>query len=1001
MKIIPKFQHSGKLPTKDNKEQEREQIVINPNDKFLYYRDFADVYRDSQGRRYSVYTEDDSLPTVTSNRARRNLEKPLWEHIQKQYSRNPQGMKTIEDAVTWGGNVAGASALAVGTAPIWLPYVAPASKMIGKAGKQTLQGLDWLFNPTTYRGALLSSYTAAEGIDNFIKNPNIETGASATLGILPLSPVIGKGIKGAHNFASNTLSRDVFRPLTFPIRNTYRKYVTRVKTPFNFKSTFNDLISDYPNFKISDLQYKYKDNIKPIWLEDQFGNQLSYYGRNIPYKARFVMANNKLKQITPEIRNQVSKYRQDFQNIIGEDGVVAGSTRGISGGYINGTLNNDTEIVTTKTRYNALKEKLNFQFNRENSVGGYSGTSPFAKGKTNEVEFDFIEEGPNGFANGTLAHSIYSVLHPEKRAGIVSNVLTKDKFTQIKTDDIELPISAEELYQQFQKAPDETKDLVLLVDMLGAGVNSVTEANAMKHAERAWNVLLNQEHTSQVSNAINILGKKWFGSAYKIPSKEYHNLKFDDVQANKEFINSIINMTEKKVPDDYVDKVANNPKQMENLFNYWYQNNLVTHRQVNIPGNEFTPQQTWDALFNVTHSTGGGTGSGVGRNSTSGRMLAFREQRPYTVEGTTQALITFHPENIKNLSQFTKKFQEISNPNIIDDFSIYKGYPGNSVLTPKQELEILENAHSLDRPIVRGIDTKRGLGRYYGSYVGSNYPQDFDPILGQRPSAVSYMQSPEFGFAFSPQFPLRIYKNMDISYPNYNNDYFVNNMEPKLYDRFQQIMKTIGYSDSNGRFIYNPKQITNLKKLGFGIVDKSSAHREVLKEAQQYINKLLPGERKSIKGVKSILNSNNLDYTHPDLIKNLRTGVSILENQGYKYNNLLSRQKGFIKNTKKGLGITAASSVPIGIVGGVMYNTQQIKNKTEDLVNSVIYDQLSQESQKETSKEVVYALVRDMVHSVREFDEEYKEETIQEILKRLQKYGIKLKETSKYNKHKN
>ena len=38
-----------------------------------------------------------------------------------------------------------------------------------------------------------------------------------------------------------------------------------------------------------------------------------------------------------------------------------------------------------------------------------------------------------------------------------------------------------------------------------------------------------------------------------------------------------------------------------------------------------------------------------------------------------------------------------------------------------------------------------------------------------------------------------------------------------------------------------------------------------------------------------------------------------------------------------------------------------------------------------------------MVHSEREFDEEYKEETIQEILKNLQKYGIKLKETSKYN----
>lgn len=75
LKVIPKFQHSGKLTSKDNKEYKKEQVIINPNDKFLYHRDFADVYRDSYGRRYSVYTEDDSLPTITSNRARRNIEK--------------------------------------------------------------------------------------------------------------------------------------------------------------------------------------------------------------------------------------------------------------------------------------------------------------------------------------------------------------------------------------------------------------------------------------------------------------------------------------------------------------------------------------------------------------------------------------------------------------------------------------------------------------------------------------------------------------------------------------------------------------------------------------------------------------------------------------------------------------------------------------------------------------------------------------------------------------
>lgn len=116
-------------------------------------------------------------------------------------------MKTIEDAVTWGGNVAGASALAIGTAPIWLPYVAPAANMVGKAGKQALQGLDWLFKPTTYRGALLSSYVGAEGVNNFRKNPNIETGVQAALGLLPVIPAAINGARNTYNISKNLYNK--------------------------------------------------------------------------------------------------------------------------------------------------------------------------------------------------------------------------------------------------------------------------------------------------------------------------------------------------------------------------------------------------------------------------------------------------------------------------------------------------------------------------------------------------------------------------------------------------------------------------------------------------------------------------------------------------------------------------------------------------------------------------------------------------------------------------
>ena len=102
-----------------------------------------------------------------------------------------------------GGNVAGASLLAAGTAPVWLPYVAPTANMVGRMGKQALQGLDWLFNPTTYRGAVLSSAVAADGINNFKENPNIVTGIEAGSGLLPFGPAFIKGVFPLIKFTAN------------------------------------------------------------------------------------------------------------------------------------------------------------------------------------------------------------------------------------------------------------------------------------------------------------------------------------------------------------------------------------------------------------------------------------------------------------------------------------------------------------------------------------------------------------------------------------------------------------------------------------------------------------------------------------------------------------------------------------------------------------------------------------------------------------------------------
>ena len=178
-------------------------VNFNPNDKFLYHRDFADVYENSEGKRYYVYDED-KIPTTSYNQSRQNLEKPLYEHIQKQYKINPQGMKTIEDAVKWGGDAAGLSVATVGLAPYFLPRVAPT---VVNGTKNFFKINEWLFNPTTYHGAALTSAFAANEMNNFVNNPNFENGFWAGLSTIPLAKPVYTGAKATYNGIKNSTNK--------------------------------------------------------------------------------------------------------------------------------------------------------------------------------------------------------------------------------------------------------------------------------------------------------------------------------------------------------------------------------------------------------------------------------------------------------------------------------------------------------------------------------------------------------------------------------------------------------------------------------------------------------------------------------------------------------------------------------------------------------------------------------------------------------------------------
>ena len=109
-------------------------------------------------------------------------------------------MKTIEDAVKWGGDAAGLSVATVGLAPYFLPRVAPT---VINGAKNFFKVNEWLFNPTTYHGAALTSVFAANEMNNFVNNPNFENGFWAGLSTIPLAKPVYTGAKATYDGVKN------------------------------------------------------------------------------------------------------------------------------------------------------------------------------------------------------------------------------------------------------------------------------------------------------------------------------------------------------------------------------------------------------------------------------------------------------------------------------------------------------------------------------------------------------------------------------------------------------------------------------------------------------------------------------------------------------------------------------------------------------------------------------------------------------------------------------
>ena len=431
------------------------------------------------------------------------------------------------------------------------------------------------------------------------------------------------------------------------------------------------------------------------------------------------------------IREQVTKYVDDLNARMGEDGAVAGSSVHHRNGIFAGTETDsgligpaDTEIYTTAARQPALEAKLQFQRGGTNSTGGAKGTSPYtfrnndASHVGRDTEINIIEADADGNATGKIAHQIYRALYPDEYSKMMYDYTMAGNqvpFTQTK-----LPITAEELFQKVRSDP-AAMEQHLLTDLVG--METFTNPSHTKHTKRLYSALFNDTEgvPQQLYNAMRAHGRYNMGTQFKLGSELYPNMSFADIEANKQFLKNAYNLSEEEAT-----RFASNPDVMRNAFNLYNFSHSTGVRQLHpdvITARTTTGAQWHDPkieLMTGNGSFGGGNAAGNGLN----RILL----NPYggwgsgdAVTSVTQSPLTFYPERIKTPMDLYKQVEKLKGNSSMDPrfeaSDLTFGYVDRSVpikYDTKRIKEIQDLAKAEDTPVNFG---HYGDGIYSGSYT--------------------------------------------------------------------------------------------------------------------------------------------------------------------------------------------------------------------------------------------------------------------------------------------
>lgn len=615
--------------------------------------------------------------------------------------------------------------------------------------------------------------------------------------------------------------------------------------------------------------------------------------KNIRGEGRTIVEFNPIQTTEGDLQKGAQEIKTSIENIIGDEGLVAGSVYKLSNSHFQGSnlshnpnsAPHDIEIWTySDEAADAIAEKLGLK-----AIGDGRITKKYKH--PNGTEFEFAVIGKNketGKARGDLAWQLFETYNPDEALAIKR----KHIFTGEPYQNIDLPITPEELYQIYQKNP-ELMDRRTVLDTITAasdsiGVNGLS--TKQKHSDRTAQMLMDPQNVERMNDAISHLYKQIWGTAEgekKLPSKVYHAIDYNDIEANKFFLEKL------GFSKEVAEKMATNPQQVQNVFNYWYLQKMCGKRFGSFNGGRTEENALQVLSTNV--SPNGYYGMGGGGNSSTSPVWSWNNN---DFTGLIYNPLTYKPETITNLQKVIEKYE--SQRNINDDILKFTRNQGESL--DDYIKRVAQQSQDLDIPVTVG--GKDYLGRF-------SMPKKED--VGQLQSG----ESVKVGGAFNQQgvttsaIPIDFQGVPNAGNPNqYNFDDIL-----KYPEEFKEIIEQV----SAGNPIIK-EALKTAEKEHISITEAINIkYREFLQQKAR-----LESEIDKIKNSKAYTRA----YEMPEFqrnqinqrLKKLESDLKVLKKQKDQYASA-ARRIGKIVNTS-GISIGLAGGVGVGIYGVQKYNKE-------------------------------------------------------------------------------